>query len=84
MYYSEVPDLKVKSTRSKEYKKEGEKIYIKYKNNILIEKKLEKAFQGKKKRKQKLRTFEEMDNSGSNKVIQSLDDSDTSLESNNS
>ena len=48
--------------------------------NVLVEKKLKKAFKGKKKRKQELRTFEKMEVSGSEDSDQSLDDSDASSE----
>ena len=48
----------------------------KHKVNVLIEKKIKKAFKGRKKRKQELRTFEKMDVAGSEESNQSLDDSD--------
>ena len=40
--------------------------------NVLIEKKLKKAFKGRKKCKQELRTFQKMDVSGSEQSDQSL------------
>ena len=47
----------------------------KQKENILIKKKLKKAFKGKKSRKQELHTFEDV--SESKKSTQSLNDSAT-------
>ena len=67
-----------KSIKSKGYKRQGDKTYTKHEVNILIEKKLKKAFKGKKKRKQELRTFETMDVSEYEESVQSLDDSDAS------
>ena len=52
--------------------------------NVLIEKKLKKAFKGKKKLKQELRTFEKMVISGSEESNQSLDDSDAPNKSDDS
>ena len=52
---------KFKFKRSKRYKKGGEKTYNKYKENVLIEKKLKTAFKRKKKYTQERRTFEEID-----------------------
>ena len=40
---------KAKSTKSKEYRKGGEKTYIKHMENDIIEKKLKKSFKGKEK-----------------------------------
>ena len=51
--------------------------------NVLIEKKLKKAFKGRKKRKQELR-FEKMDDSGTEESDQSLDNIDASSKSDNS
>ena len=43
---------KIKSKKSKGYQKGGEKTYTKHELNVLIKKKLKKAFKGKKKCKQ--------------------------------
>ena len=53
-------------------------MYTKHEINILIVKKLKKAFKGRKKRKQELRTFEKMEVSESEEFYQSLDDSNMS------
>ena len=75
---------KTKSNKSKGFRKGGEKTYNKHEMNILIEKKLKKAFKGRKKRKQEPRTFEKTEVSGSEDSDQSLDDSDASSKSNDS
>ena len=75
---------KAKLNKSKGYRKGGKKMYIQHKMKALIEEKLKKAFKGRKKRKQKLRTFEKMDVSGSEEFNQSLDDINTSSKSNDS
>ena len=41
----------VKNYKPKEYKKEGEKTYTKHVVNVLIKKKLKKAFRGRKRHK---------------------------------
>ena len=69
---------KSKSNKSKGYKKLGNKMYTIHKVNVLIEKKLKKAFKGRKKREEELRTFEKIKVSGSEGSDQSLDDSDAS------
>ena len=56
---------KTKSNKSNGYRKGGKKMYTKQEVEIWIEKKLKKAFKGRKKRKQESRTFEKMDVSGS-------------------
>ena len=56
---------KAKSNKVKGFRKGGEKTYTKHEINIRIEKKRKKAFKGRKKRKQELRTFEKMKVSGS-------------------
>ena len=61
MYYAWGQIKKAISNKSKRYRKGGEKTYAKHEVNILIEKKLKKAFKGEKKRMQELRTFEKMD-----------------------
>ena len=48
---------KAKSNKSKENRKGGEKTYTKNEVNVLIEKKLKKAFKGRNKRKQELHIF---------------------------
>ena len=53
-------------------------MYTKYKVNVLINKKLKKAFKGRQKHKQELCTFEKMEVSGSKYYDQSLYDSDAS------
>ena len=53
-------------------------MYTKHEVNVLIEKKLKKAFKGRKKHKQELHTFEKMEVSGSEEPEQSLDDSNAS------
>ena len=63
---------KAKSNTSKGYRKGGEKAYTKHEVNILIEKKLEKAFKGRKKRKQELHSFEKIEVLGSEESHQSL------------
>ena len=75
---------KAKSNKPKGYRKGGEKIHTKHEVNVLIEKKLKKAFKGRKKRKQELRTIEKVEVSGSKESEQSLDDSDTSNKSDES
>ena len=65
-----------KTNKSNGYRKRGEKTYTKHKVNVLIEKKLKKAFKGKKKRKQEPRTYEKMEVLGSEDSVQSLDNSD--------
>ena len=55
---------KVKSNKSKGYRKGGKKTYTKHKVNVLIEKKLKKAFKGRKKSRQELCSFEKMEVSG--------------------
>ena len=52
--------------------------------NVLIEKKLKKAFKGRKKPKKELRTFKKMEVSGSEESDQTLDDSDASSKSDDS
>ena len=86
---NEYPTLKAlfeknKSSKSKGFRKGGEKTYTKHEVNVLIEKKLKKAFKRKKKLKQDLRTFEEMEVSGSEESNQSLDDSDVFSKSDDS
>ena len=51
---------KAKSYKSKGYRKGGEKTYTKHKVNVLIKKKLKKAFKGRKKCKQEIHAFEKM------------------------
>ena len=75
---------KAKSNKSKGYRKGGEKTYTKHETNVQIEKMLKRAFKGRKKHKQELRTFEKMEVSGSEMVDQSLDDSDVSSTSDDS
>ena len=75
---------KGKSIKSKGFRKGGEKTYTKYEVNVLIEIKLKQAFKGRKKSRQELRTFEEIEASGSEESDQSLDDSDASCKSNDS
>ena len=75
---------KAKSNKSKGFRKGGEKTYTKHKVNVLIEKKLKKAFKGRKKRKQELRTFAKMVVSGSEETDQIFDDSYASSESDDS
>ena len=41
---------KIKSNKSKGYREKGENTHTKHKVNFLIEKKLKKAFKGKKKK----------------------------------
>ena len=69
---------KAKSSKSKEYKKRGKKTYTKHEVNVLVEKMLKKAFKGRKKCKQELRTFEKMDVSRSEESGQSHDNSNAS------
>ena len=69
---------KAESNKYKEYGKGSKKIYTKHEVSVIIEKKLKKAFKERKKRKQKLCTFEKMEVSGSEESDQSLDDSDAS------
>ena len=59
-------------------------MYTKHKVNMPIEKKLKKAFKGRKKHKQELRTFEKMEVSGSEDSNPSLDDSNASVKSDDS
>ena len=73
---------KAKSNKSKGCRKGGEKRYTKHK--VLIEKKLKKAFTGRKKSKQELRTFEKIEVPGSEESDQSLNDSDASSKSDDS
>ena len=61
---------KVKSYRFKEYNKGREKSYTTHKVNVLIEKKLNKAFKGKIKRELEIHTCEKMDVSESEESIQ--------------
>ena len=75
---------KAKSYKSKGCRTGDEKTYTKHEVNVLIENKLKKAFKGRKKRKQELRTFENMKVSGSEESYQSLDNSDTSSKSDDS
>ena len=75
---------KTKSNKSKGLREGGKNTCTKYKMNVLIEKKLKKPFKGRKKRKQELRTFKKMEVSGSEESGQSLDDSDTSSNSDDS
>ena len=84
MYYTQGLNKKDKSNKSKGYRKGDEKTYTKHKVNVLIEKMLKKAFKGRKKRKQELRSFEKMDVSGSEEYNQSLDNSDVSSKSDDS
>ena len=49
------------SNKYREYKKGGEKKYTQHKVNVFIWKKLKKAFKRRKKCKQELDSFEEMD-----------------------
>ena len=70
---------KAKSNKSKGFRKGGEKTYTKHEVNVLIEKKLKKAFKARKKRKQELHTFGKM--VGSKESDQSLDNSDRSSKS---
>ena len=73
---------KAKPNKSKGFRKGGEKTYIKHEVNVLIEKKLKKAFKGRKKRsKQELRTFEKMEVSESEESDQFRDDIDASSKS---
>ena len=44
-------------------------MFTKHEVNVLINKKMKKAFKGKKRRKQKLRTFEKMDDSEFNESM---------------
>ena len=53
-------------------------MYTKHKVNVLIKKKLKKAFKGKKKLKQELHTFVKMEVSGSEGSNQLFDDSNAS------
>ena len=59
-------------------------MYTKHEVNVLIEKKIKKAFKGRKKCKQQLRTFEKMEVSGSEDSDHSVDNSDVSNKSNDS
>ena len=59
-------------------------MYTKHEVDVLIERKLKKAFKGRKKPKQELRTFEKMEVSGSEDSNQFLDNSDTSSKSDDS
>ena len=69
---------------SKGFGKGGKKMYTKHKVNFPIEKKLKKAYKGKRKCKQELHTFEKMEVSGSEESYQSLDDSNASSKSDDS
>ena len=73
---------KAKSNKSKGYRKGGKKTYTKHEVNILNEKKVKKAFKGKKKHGQELRNFEKMEVSGSDESNQSLDNSNVSSKNN--
>ena len=75
---------KAKPNKSKGFRKGGKKKYLKHEVNVLIEKMLKKAFNGRKKRKHELLTFEKMEVSGSKDSDQSLDDSDVSSKSDDS
>ena len=75
---------RVKSNKSKGYRKGCQKAYTKHEVNVLIEKQLKKAFKERKKRKQELRTFEKMEVSGSEDSDQSLNNSDASRKSDDS
>ena len=57
-------------------------MYNEHEVNILIVKKMKKAFKGSKKHKQELRTFEKIDVAESEEPTQSLDESDASSQSN--
>ena len=59
-------------------------MHTKYEVNILIDKQRKKAFKGRKKRKQELRTFEKMKFSGSEESDQSLYYSDESSKNDDS
>ena len=75
---------KAKSNKSKRFRKGGEKTYTKHEANLLIEKKLKKAFNGRKKCKHELHTFEKIEVSGSEESNQSLDNSNVSSKSDDS
>ena len=59
-------------------------MYTKHEVNVLIKKKLKKAFKGRKKCKQELRAFEKMEVSRSEASDQSLNNSDASKKSDDS
>ena len=75
-------DQESQSNKSRGFREGGKKMYTKHEVNILIRRKLKKAFEGGKKSEQELRTFEKMEVSESEESDQSLYDSDASSKSN--